>query len=353
MTDIDRSKPVLVTGANGYVASWLVKKLLDEGLTVHGTVRDPANTKKVGHLLKLAEVAPGTLKLFAADLLSDGAFDEAAQGCELVFHTASPFIIRIRDPQTELVDPALNGTRNVLETCNRVESVKRVVLTTSVAAIYGDAADMTDAGLEAFTEAQWNTSSSLEHQPYSYSKTVAEKEAWRIAKGQERWDLVCINPALVLGPSLSQASDSTSLVTIKQLANGTMKPGAPALEFGIVDVRDVALAHYQAGFTPAAKGRHIVVSDTANFLDMAAIIRRHFGNGYPLPRKTLPKFLVWLVGPIQGGISRRFVSRNVGHKLRFDNSRAREQLGVAFRRVEDTIRDHFQQMLDDGLIQQR
>lgn len=352
MTTIDRTAPVLVTGANGYVASWLVKALLEDGLTVHATVRDPSNDKKVGHLKCLDEAAPGTLKLFAADLLTDGAFDEAMAECELVFHTASPFILNVSDPQTELVDPAVQGTRNVLESANRVESVKRVVLTTSVAAIYGDAADMADQGLDAFTEEHWNVTSGLEHQAYSYSKTVAERTAWEFAGSQDRWDLVCVNPGLVMGPSLTNSSASTSLSTIKQLVNGSMRPGAPDLEFGLVDVRDVATVHVAAGFTPEAKGRHITVSETVSMLDMAEAIRKRFGSAYPLPRRTLPKALVWLAGPLQG-ISRKFVARNVGYRLRFDNSHTREALGVTFRPAAETVGDHFQQMLDDGVIRKR
>src|SRR5699024_725188 len=112
---IDPKQPILVTGANGYVASWIVKYLLKEGYIVHGTVRDPANKAKVGHLEKLADASPGTLKLFAADLLANGSFDEAMMGCELVMHTASPFVFKgITDPAAQLVLPAVEGTRNVL-----------------------------------------------------------------------------------------------------------------------------------------------------------------------------------------------------------------------------------------------
>ena len=84
MTEIDKTKPVLVTGANGYVASWLVKKLLDEGITVHAAVRDPQNTKKVGHLTELANNSKGSLKLFKSDLLTPNSYKEAMEGCEVV-----------------------------------------------------------------------------------------------------------------------------------------------------------------------------------------------------------------------------------------------------------------------------
>lgn len=351
--NIDRAKPVLVTGGNGYIASWLVKYLLEAGHNVRATVRDPSNDKKVGHLKRIAEKSPGSLTLFQADLLKEGSFNGAMKGCELVFHTASPFVIMgIKDAQKELVDPAVEGTRNVLDAANRTDSVKRVVLTSSVVGIYGDAADIKQTKNGVFTEEYWNTTSSVEHQPYNYSKVAAEQAAWEIAKKQNRWDLVVINPGLVLGPSLTQASDSTSLSTMMQFVDGSLKMGAPKLEFGIVDVRDVAQAHINAGYTPAASGRHIAVSDTLSMLAMGKLLMKHFGKRYNFPRRELPKFMVWLGGPMNG-ISRKFVSTNVGYPLKFDNSYTRKDLGLEFRPLEQTLVEHFQQMIDDGVIRDK
>lgn len=348
--NIDTTKPVLVTGANGYVASWLVKQLLENGITVHGTVRNPSDKSKVGHLEALAEDTPGELKLFKADLLDEGVFDGPMQGCELVFHTASPFVQwNITDPESQLIAPARRGTLNVLESVERVNSVNRVVLTTSVAAIFGDNKDMQTAGLECFTEAHWNTTSNEAHQAYSYSKTVAEQAAWEAVEGQSRWDLVCINPAFVMGPSLSKNSQSTSLSTIKELVNGTNKMGVPKLEFGFVDVRDVANAHYQAGFTAAAKGRHICSAQTSSMMDMADSIRKKYPQ-YPLPKATLPKVMTWLFGPVVSSVTRTYVQNNVGYPLRFDNSKIRNELGVQFRSIDETLHDHMEQLLDDGII---
>lgn len=351
--EIDKNKPVLVTGGNGYIASWLIKYLLEDGISVHATVRDPNNEKKVGHLKQIAKDAKGELTLFAADLFDAKAFDAPMQGCEVVFHTASPFVISgIKDADKELVQPALQGTENVLNAVNRVETVKRVVLTASVVGIYGDAADMADDGVEAFTEAQWNTTSSVSHQPYNYSKVVAEKRAWEINEQQDRWDLLTINPSFVMGPSLTQASDSASLSTMKQFADGTLKMGAPELYFGVVDVRDVAMAHIKAGYTPGASGRHITDSETMSMLGMGEALRGKFGNAYPFPKKQLPKALLWLVGPFQG-LERKFVSRNVGHKLYFDNSYTKRDLDMDFRPAKETVIEHFQQMIDDGVIRNK
>jgi len=196
-------KTAMITGATGYVASWIVKKLLEEGFTVHAPVRDPENPDKLKYLNALADQAPGTMHYFKADLLEEGSYDEAMQGCDVVFHTASPFVMAVNDPQKELIEPAQLGTRNVLESANRTPSVKRVVLTSSCAAIYGDNADLALTANGVFTEEDWNQTSSLAHQPYSYSKTVAEKEAWKNAKAQDCWDLVVINPSLVIGPGIN------------------------------------------------------------------------------------------------------------------------------------------------------
>jgi len=195
MTTIHPQAPVTVTGATGYVAGRLVEKLLEKGHTGHAAVRDPENRKKLQYLDALAERLPGSIRYFKADLLEPGSYAGAMAGCELVFHTASPFTAHVEDPVKQLIEPAQLGTRNVLEQAKQTPSVKRVVLTSSCAAIYGDNADLEKTPRGVFTEEIWNTSSSVDHQAYSYSKTLAEREAWEIAGTQDRWDLVTVNPA--------------------------------------------------------------------------------------------------------------------------------------------------------------
>jgi nucleoside-diphosphate-sugar epimerase len=350
MREIDKGQPVLVTGGSGYLASWIIKMLLDEGLDVRTTVRDPDNTTKVDHLHALREASRGNLEIYGADLLEAGGFDESMRECELVIHTASPFFVTgINDPETELVQPALEGTRNVLAAAGTHPAVKRVVLTSSVAAIYGDNADIAAVKGGVFTEEHWNETSSAAHQPYAYSKTVAEKEAWAIARALDRWDLVVINPGWILGPSLSKRTDSMSIKTMIEFGSGVYKSGVPRLWNGVVDVRDVAAAHVKAGFTPEASGRHILVSTELTLLQIADILRQQFGDRYPFPRREAPKFLFWAIAPMYDR-TRRYVSRNVGIPIKFDTSRSRTELGIAYRPVDQTIRDHFQQLLDDGLV---
>lgn len=348
MTQIDPSQPVLVTGATGYVAGWIVRYLLEDGRTVRGTVRNPDKTSGLTHLHALAEQHPGRLTLHKADLLEPGSYADAMEGCELVIHTASPFLLgRVRDPEKQLVRPALEGTRNVLAAVDATPSVKRVVLTSSVVAIHGDNIDMKGRG--AFTEADWNTTSSVDHQPYPYSKTVAERAAWEICAAQDRWDLVTIHPGLVLGPSLTTASKSGSMTTMKAFTDYSLTTGAPDLAMGMVDVRDVARAHILAGDTPSASGRYITNARTITMLGIGRRLRKRFGRSYPFPYTVVPKAAFRLVAPF-AGYSREFVDKNVGWPLEFDNSRSRTELGLTYRSVDDTLGDHFQQMIDDGLV---
>ncbi len=345
MKTIDKKKPVMVTGATGYVAGWLVKKLLNEGITVHAAVRNPENKEKLKYLDEVAKKSKGKIEYFKADLLQMGSYDEAMAGCELVFHTASPFKTKVKNPQRDLIDPALKGTQNVLESVNRTDTVKRVVLTSSVAAIIGDAKDFLDLPNNTATEEYWNTTSSLKHQAYSYSKMLAEKEAWKMAKAQERWDLVVINPSFVLGPGISPVNTSASFDIVKQIGDGSMKTGIPAFNFGMVDVRDIAEAHMKAAFTPDAKGRHIVSTSEHYLLELAQILRDKFGDTYPFPKKELPKLMVWLMAPLVG-IQRKMVTNNFGYKWKLDNSKSKKELGIKYIPIEQSIVEFFEQLVD-------
>ena len=354
MTTIDRAAPIMVTGATGYVAGVLVKKLLEDGLTVHAPVRNPDNPKKLQYLNEIAATTPGTIKYFKADLLDEGSYAEAIAGCELVYHTASPFKMNINDPQKDLVDPAQLGTRNVLETANHEPSVKRVVLTSSCAAIYGDNADLQQTPNGAFTEEIWNTSSSLEHNPYAYSKTVAEQEAWKINKAQSRWDMVVINPTLVIGPGINPYATSESYSIIKRMGDGTLKSGAPRWGFGIVDVRDLAEAHYRAGFTPEAKGRNIISGHNTDMFTMSQTLLDKYGNDYPIPRKAMAKWLLWLIGPmLDKTMTRKVVARNIDLPWVGDNSKGIKELGISYRPLAESMNDFFQQMIDNGLVSKK
>lgn len=337
--------PIAVTGATGYVASWVVHELLSRGATVHATVRDPNNPNKVGYLEAMASELPGTLKLFAADLMDKGSFADAVAGCSAVVHTASPFMFgKIADAQRQLIDPALMGTRNVLRQVDETESVRRVVLTSSVAAIYGDCEDCEDRG-GTLTESHWNETSSLEHNPYPYSKTVAEREAWRIADAQDRWSLVVINPSFVMGPSLPPTrSSGASQEWLRNTIDGTWRQATLDQVSGFVDVRDVAHAHVLGVEREDAEGRHIVSATMLTFLQAGRLIEDGLGKRVKVPVRALPRWAAYVAGPFNG-FSLKYVARNVGHRLRFDNSKSRTALGMEYRPIKDTLVEHAEQVL--------
>ena len=224
--------PILVTGGTGYIGSYVVKDLLEKGNTVRLTVRDKSKKEKYQFLKNIAKKSNGTLEIWEADLLKEGSYDEAVEGCDSIAHMASPFILNIKDAQLDLVDPAVKGTINVLEAANKSSTVKKVVLTSSTVAIYGDGIDMRNQHLSSFTEEQFNTSSTIDHQPYPFSKVQAEKKAWEIANNQSSWELVVLNPSFVMGPSLATGSQSESLKFMADMLSGKLKLGAAELYFG-------------------------------------------------------------------------------------------------------------------------
>ena len=346
---INKSLPVLVTGATGYIGGWVVKNLLDEGITIHAPIRNLTNTQKRVHLDKLAKDSSGEIKYFESDLMIEDSYKEAMKKCELVIHIASPFIMDSKDPQKEVIDPALKGTQNVLKTANKIESVKRVVLTSSVAAIYGNGIDGQSVEGGMFNESMWNTTSTSTDGEYSYSKTVAEKEAWKICKEQKRWDLVVINPGFVLGPSLNPNAMFESKKFMLQMGNGDLKSGAPDITMGMVDVRDVSKAHVTAGFSESAKGRYILSAKTHTLLETGVFIKEKFGDKYPVPTRNAPKFLIWILAPFLG-IKRNFVSKNIGYKIDFDNSKSIKELGINYSPVKKAVVDFFQQFVDHDLV---
>lgn len=352
MTHIDKTKPVLVTGASGYLGSWIVKTLLDEGINVHAAVRDPEDKEKLSHLNSIAENSGASIKYFKTNLLEEGSYAEAMEGCELVYHSASPFTLNIKDAQKELIDPAVKGTINVLEQANKTSSVKRVVLTSSCAAIYTDAIDCSLAENGILTEANWNTTSSLEYQPYSYSKTLAEKKAWEINKAQDRWDMVTINPSLIMGPALNASSvTSESYTILKQIGSGAFKSGIPRMGIGIVDVRDTAQAHFLAGYTPNANGRYITSAHNSSFFEMTSALLTKYGDKYSIPKKTLPKWMVVLMGPIlDKRMSRKYLRNNVNIEWKADNSKIKNELGIKFRPLKETMEESFQLLIDEKIL---
>tara|TARA_B100000401_G_scaffold277399_1_gene189319 strand:- start:210 stop:1232 length:1023 start_codon:yes stop_codon:yes gene_type:complete len=332
-------KKVMVTGGTGYLGSWIVKFLLDRGYDVQLPVRDSSKNNRHEFLIEFAKQSPGNLKIwYKANLLKEGAYLLPMQGCESVFHVASPFTIQSKKPNKELIEPAVKGTQNVLEAANQASSVKRVVLTSSVAAIYGDNIDMQEQGVERFNESYFNSSSSLNHQPYSFSKLLAEKMAWEIYQNQKKWDLVVINPSFILGPVLSKTSNSESINFMNDILKGKFYFGAPGLILSYVDVRDVALAHIVASEKESSQGRHIIANEPFSILQITNFLKELYGKQFKLPKSEAPKWLTYLIGPLFG-VTRKFVKRNIGYPLSLDNEKSKQALGIEYTSIKKTLDD--------------
>ncbi|MUZ62196.1 NAD-dependent epimerase/dehydratase family protein [Agrobacterium vitis] len=341
---------MLVTGGSGFVASHLILQLLEMDASVHATVRSLRNVAKIKPLTDMQARFPGKLTLYEADLLIPGSFDAAMAGCSTIFHVASPFKLpeKIKDGQREMVEPALQGTRNVLGSVNRTESARRVVMTSTIGAIFGDYIDVRSMKNNTVAEEYFNTSSNVQNNPYHYSKVLAEKEAWRIQGEQSRWSLTTINPGMILGPSLTPASESGSLFLLDEMFKGYFFYGMPDLSLACVDVRDVAQAHIRAALNPDAKGRYILAENrTRTFLEIAGYARRVHPKPYLLPSWQIPNLVVRLIGPLFG-LTQAYMTNHLGIRFALDNRRSQSELGIVYRPFEQTMADHYR-----GWAQQR
>lgn len=323
-----------VTGATGFIGGHLVERLMARGFAVRGTVRDleSADTSVLRRLPHARE----RLDLVEADLLEPGSFDDAVVGCDTVFHVASPFVFTVTDPEQDLVAPAVQGTLNVLNACRASPTVRRVVLTSSIAALVG----RPDGNV--ITEDDWNTHSQLDDNPYYYAKTQAERAAWRYMDDyQPSFDLVSINPSGVFGPSY-RAAVNTSVAVIPDLMTGKI-PAITDLDVSYVDVRDVADAHLLAGENPSANGRYLCVAGVVTTRQLVETIRNLGYTNYSLPRLSLDsptgtRIARFAIKTQPRGL-RQYLDAHIGNRLVVDNTRITTDLGITFRPFNDTIRD--------------
>jgi len=339
----------MVTGGSGYIASWIVKKLLERGYRVHATVRNKNAEAKIAHLLEMQAEYGDNLQLFEADLTVSGSFEAAVKGCEAVIHCASPFATKVKDVDKELLSPAKEGTLNVLRSALNSGSVRRVVLTSSATAIYTNNNECQVTNTGSLNESNWNSTASVDYQPYSYSKTIAEQAAWEFAEQQEQFELVTINPTFVLGPALSQRMDGISAETVAGFFAGQFATGIPDLYYGIVDVRDVSEAHILALENETAQGRFLLVSEVHSLYQLGSYLKGTYGKRLPVRLSKLPKFMFYLIGPMFG-FNWEFTRNNYGVEVKLDASKSREILGITYIEPHETIRAQATQLLTDGLV---
>ncbi len=323
---------VLVTGASGFIGSHTILALLADGHEVRGTLRSIAKGEA---LLKTLSAFAGekiSVEFKEAELTSDNGWAEAVAGCEYVLHVASPVPAILPKDHNKLIIPARDGVLRVLKVARADGGVRRVVMTSSVAAIsYGWA----DKLPETLTEDDWTDPDNLkDNTAYTRSKAIAERAAWDYVTGEgSGLELATINPSVVLGPVMS-GDFSASVQVVSQLMEGRL-PAMPNVGFQIVDVRDVADAHVRAMTNPAAAGqRFAITEDFLWFTEVATVLR----EAYPdrkLPKGTLPDFVVRLLTRINPALNQ--ITPDLGKRRFASNEKAKNLLGWAPRKPKASI----------------
>ncbi|MDR7335797.1 NAD-dependent epimerase/dehydratase family protein [Roseateles asaccharophilus] len=314
------STRILVTGGTGYIAGVLIRQLLASGWTVHTTMRDRKREPALRQLLGL-KAGDERLRCFAADLLRDAGWAEAATGCSHMAHVASPLPVGVPRDANELIVPARDGALRALKAA-RDAGVQRVVMTSSVAAIaYGHG-----PGEHRFTERDWTRLETPGIPAYVQSKTIAERAArdW-VAREGGGLEFCTVNPSVVLGP-VASADYSASVVIVQSLLQGRV-PALPRIGFGIVDVRDVAELHWRALTAPGMAGERFIACGGFTWLrDIAAVLREELGaDARRVPTLQLPDWSVRLLAKLSPTV--RAAASELGTVRHQDSSHAREVLG--------------------------
>uniref|UniRef100_F6H062 NAD-dependent epimerase/dehydratase domain-containing protein n=1 Tax=Vitis vinifera TaxID=29760 RepID=F6H062_VITVI len=266
---------VCVTGATGFIGSWLVMRLLQRGYYVHGTVRDPADHGKVKHLLELPKA--GThLSLWRADLKEEGSFDDAIQGCVGVFHVASPMDISVKDAENEMIKPTVNGMLDIMRACTKAKSVKRLIYTSTTGTIStGPQPPPLEFDESFWTDIDYCKAQKMTAWMYYVAKTTAEKVAWEFAK-EKGLDLVTIHPPFVIGPFISPSLSVGAKISLA-LLTGDERSYVLLTRGQAVHVEDLCNAHIYLFEHPEARGRYICSSHCFEITELA----RSLSNKYP------------------------------------------------------------------------
>lgn len=292
------SGAILVTGGTGFVGTYCVIQLLEQGYGVHTSVRDLKKEAKLREVIKANsnlddETINKKLKVFEADVTRDEGWAEAFQGVDHVLHVASPFPLTEPEDPNDLIIPAKEGTLRILRFATSFPSVNRVVLTSSFAAVgYGHAERSKPFDENDFTNLDGTNVT------YVKSKTVAEIEAWKFVKSdanthaQSPIALTVLNPAYIFGPPLKKSPDnSSSLKIIDLLLNGAFADGCKNMYLSAIDVRDVANIHVQALQTPESEGNRFILNtgENVSLLEVANILAENLPAEYTknLPTKEL------------------------------------------------------------------
>lgn len=346
MTNSQTDNSVLVTGGSGFVGVHCILQLLNKGYRVETTLRSLNKRNEVIEMLRNGGVeSVENLSFIEANLSSDANWDEAAKNCEYVLHVASPISLTAPKDENEMIVPAVEGTLRVLK-ASRDAGVKRVVITSSFAAVGYSHKDPNTL----ITEESWTDPNDKSLSAYLKSKTLAEKAAWDFIKKEGgALELSVVNPVGIFGPSLGPTL-SGGLEILKQLLDGSMK-AVPNINFGIVDVRDVADLHLRAMTSSEAKGQRFLAlaGGILSLHDIALMLKQKMGDqAKSVTTKVLPNFLV-RIAALFNPAAKNIVPQ-LGRIKNASNEKARTLLGWTPRTNEEAIMASAESLVRFGLI---
>ena len=248
--------PVAVTGASGYIGSWIVLDLLQQGYAVRGCVRDTGNSVKVEHLLAMNDDRlRGHVELFEGDLFQPGSYEAAFDGCSAVIHAGAAVGFNKETPQ-QVYDGCFIQVQHVVESAQAARSVRRFVFTSSFAAVghprpegyVFTEKDWCGDNVEGYRGA-WTQENIAKDRDVAYAmaKASAERMIYQMAEEDGCFEALAILPLHVLGPLMRPNHDQpwSWQNCIRQMLLGKPFKGRKGgrMLWNIVDVRDVARAH--------------------------------------------------------------------------------------------------------------
>jgi len=337
--EISKASPILVTGATGYLASNIIKILLERDYKVRGTVRSLAKKEKYDFLTKLVPEKSHNLEFAEADLLDPRKWSAACEGIEYVLHVASPFPAHSPKDENEIIKPAVDGTLNVLKACVE-KGVKKIIVTSSVAAMYC-------GNLGTITEDDWSIEEKCP--AYQKSKLRAERAAWDFwRQNNGKFEMAVVNPGFIVGP-VHTIAGGTSEQLIADFLNGKV-PGVPQLSSSMVDVRDVAECHLKALLSPQSNGkRYLCSAGSMWFEEMTTVLREEFEKyGYKVPSRTFGKCLLRLVGIFDRRVA--LAVPEIGIKRVWQNKLSVEELGMNYISPKQSLIDMGYSLIKIGAV---
>ncbi|MDB5968745.1 MAG: hypothetical protein JWQ90_1195 [Hydrocarboniphaga sp.] len=334
---------VLVTGVSGFLGGHVALELLRQGYSVLGSVRDLAKAAHVRQALGAAGADTTRLEFCELDLLDDAGWSEAASRCRYLLHVASPFLLVMPEDENELIAPAVEGTRRAIRAALDAGH-ERIVLTSSLAAVDSGHLDYD----RVFTTADWSDPNGPQVNAYIKSKTLAEREAWKLVEARGARDRLCvINPGSIVGPLLDDDPGTSGLV-IQRLLKGKV-PMVPDMILPYVDVRDVAAAHVAAiSRSPAAGSRHILTNPAVSLTAIAEMLRiAEPDRADKISGRRMPGWLAVVFGLFDSSL--RDGRSYLGIVRQYDASSGQRLLGRDLRSTSDAISDMARSMIDRAL----